>query len=114
MAPYFIESYYFVVFLPIQFWIGVLCYNDFSNLKRLKMNAEQANELYLKHWNKKFTTMEALIERIRILSENGAYSLCVYIDNHAQYHRVASDLNTQGYGVEDYNGGNNGILEVTW
>jgi hypothetical protein len=58
--------------------------------------------------------MEDLFERIGLLSENGAYTLCVYIDSQKQYHDVANQLSVQGYTVEEYNGGNNGILEVSW
>lgn len=78
------------------------------------MDAKTANELYLQNWNQEFTTMEALFERIKVLADNGAYSLCVYIDSQSQYQQVATELHHKGYVVEDYNGGNNGILEVNW
>lgn len=58
--------------------------------------------------------MEALYERIRLLGENGAYQAFVYIDSSRLYLTVKSELKQKGFEVEDYNGGRNSILEITW
>jgi hypothetical protein len=78
------------------------------------MQASKAKALYNEHWDKEFTTMEDLYARIKALAENGAYEMCVYIDSMSQYEEVESNLKLAGYDVEDYNGGNNGILQVSW
>jgi len=78
------------------------------------MKREDAKKLYNDNWDLEYTSMEALYQRIKTLSENGSYSLCVYIDSRNQYNEVYSDLRGNGYDVEHYNGGNNNILEVTW
>lgn len=76
------------------------------------MHALQAKELYNKNWDKQFTTMEDLYSRIKILAENGACEMCVYIESSSQYNEVYSKLRQEGYVVEHYNEGNSSILEV--
>lgn len=78
------------------------------------MKVAEAKKLYNDNWAKDFVSLEALYERIRLLSDNGAYSMCVYIDSRRTYLEVKEDLATNGFAVEDYNGGNNGILQVSW
>lgn len=78
------------------------------------MKASQAKELYNKGWDKEFTNIEDLYARIKILAENGAYEMCVYIDSRNQYDEVYNSLSNDGYDVEDYNGGNNSILKISW
>lgn len=78
------------------------------------MNAKDAKALYEEHWDQEFTTIEDLFTRIKTLAENGAYTLCVYIDSRKDYDDVYEILSSHGYDVEHYNGGNNNILEVTW
>lgn len=78
------------------------------------MDAKEAKALYTKNWDLEFTKIEDLFTRIKILAENGAYTLCVYIDSHKDYDEVYGILSEKGYDVEHYNGGNNNILEVTW
>lgn len=76
------------------------------------MKREQADILYSENGFKAFTTMDALYERISILASNGSYRLQVSIDNMKVYDEVKSQLLSDGYEVEDYNNGNNGILDV--
>jgi superfamily II DNA helicase RecQ len=78
------------------------------------MKREEAKTLYGENWDLEYTTMEDLYKRIKALAENGAYSLCVYIDSRNQYDEVYGELSQNGYDVEHYNGGNNNILEVSW
>lgn len=78
------------------------------------MLSKDAHNLYQQNWDKSFTSMEELYQRIKTLAENGGYSLCVYIDSKRQYDDVAKELKSNGYNIEDYNGGDNGILEVSW
>ena len=40
--------------------------------------------------------------------------MCVYIDSQRTYDEVAAALREKKFEAEDYNGGNNGILEITW
>jgi hypothetical protein len=75
---------------------------------------DEASELYKKHWDEEFTTLDALLQRIRTLATAGAYELCVYLGDHAQYDEVRDTLSGLGFDVEHYNGGNNGILSVSW
>jgi len=78
------------------------------------MDRKIAYKNYSDNWDREFTTLEALYERIRILSENGAYRMCIYIDSKKEYNDVLEDLIKNGYSVEHYNGGNNNILEIDW
>lgn len=78
------------------------------------MLKSDAQNLYKENWKKEFTSMENLYKRIKVLAENGAYSLCVYIDSKKTYDEVSFNLKSNGFSVEDYNGGNNNILEVSW
>lgn len=78
------------------------------------MNQDTAHVLYEKNWAKEFTTIEDLHQRIEVLAQNGAYELCVYIDSKIKYDEVVSLLRSDGFVLEDYNGGNNNILRVTW
>lgn len=78
------------------------------------MNSKEAKELYQENWDLPFTTMEELYKRIKTLAENGAYSLCVYVDSKKLYNEVFGNLCENGYDTEHYNGGNNGIIEVKW
>lgn len=80
----------------------------------MNMLKKDAKQLYQDNWDKSFTIMEELYQRIKTLAENGAYNLCVYIDSKRQYDDVAAELSKNGFSVEDYNGGDNGILEVSW
>lgn len=52
--------------------------------------------------------------RIKALAENSTHEMCVYIDSNSKYEEVYSNLAKTGYGVENYNGGNNSIIEVSW
>lgn len=78
------------------------------------INAKQAKELYNENWDREFTTIEDLFTRIEALAKNGAYQMCVYVDSKKTYNEVYALLQEQGYGVEDYNGGKNNILEINW
>ena len=78
------------------------------------MQASQAKILYNEGWDKEFTTMEDLYARIKALAENGSDKMCVYIDSKSKYDEVYANLAQAGYGVENYNGGNNSIIEVSW
>lgn len=78
------------------------------------MKREIAKANYATNWDREFTTLEALLERIKVLSENGAYRCQVYIDSVTAYDYTKGELSALGYDVEDYNGGGNGILEIDW
>ncbi len=80
----------------------------------MNMLSKDAHNLYQQNWDKEFTSMEELYQRIKNLAENGGYNLCVYIDSKRKYDEVAGELKSNGYNIEDYNGGDNGILEVSW
>ena len=68
------------------------------------MLKEDAHKLYAENWNRDFTTMEDLYQRIKNLAENGCYQLCVYIDSESEYDKVMSVLHTNGFNVEHYQG----------
>lgn len=78
------------------------------------MKRELAKELYSENWAKDFTTLEDLYTQIKTLAENGCYNMCIYIDGRKKYTEICSILHAEGYELEDYNGGNNNILEITW
>lgn len=78
------------------------------------IHANQAQELYKNNWDTEFTTVEALFERIETLAKNGAYQTCVYVDSTRTYNEIFALLKEHGYGVEEYNGGDNNIIEITW
>lgn len=78
------------------------------------MKRSVAKQNYNENWDREFTTLEDLYERIETLSQNGSYSLCVYIDSKKTYNDVLDELIKNEYTVEHYNGGNNNILEVSW
>lgn len=78
------------------------------------MNRNQADALYEANWDLKYTSMDALYDRIRKLAENGSYTCCVYVDSKKQYNEVYNELHTKGYSVDHYNGGNNNIIEIAW
>lgn len=78
------------------------------------MHASEAKTLYDDNWDRTFTTLDALHARIKALAENGAGHACVYIDSKTTYDEVKDALSAAGFAVDDYNGGNNGILEIGW
>ncbi len=80
----------------------------------MSITRDAAHALYQQHWDQEFTTMEALFARIETLAKAGAYEMCVYVDSKAQYDQVYGQLASLGFDVEHYNGGNNGILAVSW
>jgi hypothetical protein len=78
------------------------------------INRETACALYNDHWDEPFTTLEALLLRIQTLAMAGGYELCVFIDSKTQYDEVYEALIDRDFDVEHYNGGGNGILQVSW
>lgn len=76
------------------------------------MNVTEATKLYSDNWCKPFTTLEVLFAQIKILAENGCYTMCIGVSSDEAYATVCT-LRGLGYQVEDYNGGNE-ILEITW
>lgn len=76
--------------------------------------AEELNKIYQDAWCIDFVDMEHLCQYLRRCSEVGKCEAWVYIDSKNQYNNVASELDNLGFNVEDYNGGGNGILEITW
>ena len=78
------------------------------------MNAKEMKALYNKNWVQDFVNMPNLYARIRVLSENGAYQTHVAIDSQREYDKVKILLQEAGFATEDYNGGKDNILEVSW
>lgn len=77
------------------------------------MKRTEATELYNNSWDGQFTSMEDVFARIKALSSNGAYQMCVMFENTSEYDAVRAELIELGYDVEVYNGTDD-ILEVTW
>lgn len=78
------------------------------------MKRTDADALYNTNWQKPFTTMEALFTQIKLLSENGCYTVCIAIDSKAVYNAVFKELRDLGYEVSEYNTAGSGIMEIVW
>lgn len=78
------------------------------------MHAQLATALYQAHWCPDFTSLDDLLGRIQGLASLGGYCTHVSFDSLSQYASIKNALSELGCHVEDYNGGNNGILEIQW
>ena len=77
------------------------------------MNRAEATAAYNASWALQFTSMEDLFARIKALSSNGAYQMCVEFENFSEHDAVSAALVDMGYDVEAYNGTTD-IIEITW
>lgn len=78
------------------------------------MKASIARDAYESTFIYSFTTLEALYERIKTLSEHGAYSTSVCIPNQDVYNETHAKLLSEKYELEPRVAQADGFIKIFW
>lgn len=80
----------------------------------IEFNKEVALNSYNESWDMGYTTMEAILNRIKILSENGAYECVINFEKYPeQCDDVVNKLKLLGFDVTNYNG-EQFYFDISW
>lgn len=77
------------------------------------MKSEVAEKLMRGNWNREFVSYDALFNQIETLAYNGAYKVCVTINNPEECKEVKNKLRELGYDIENY-AGYADIILISW